>query len=265
MAASLGIKEFSVQNMDKWYRLRTTVSVSKDGVFATTLPAEEVEKLKEYGVPMATNRLGNLGYFESKSMEDLEVQIKSFLKECFSRELVESKRVIKYKISTYCNYCVNPYDGEIVPGISWLPEDVKEPYRGMEGRLWKEGTTSRVSNQAPAQITFWFRIVEKNTYRYASGKQVVEYTPVRDFSNAKQTAVDWLMSVVGHGPDSWREKWQDGEEVDCTEENAMVFVALYKFICKSNELLSKIAVPEKLAELAQSIPMQLRLGSGKEE
>lgn len=48
----------------------TPVSVTKDGLFTTTLPEESVDKLLDYGVSMDKNRAGRTGYFSAKTLEN---------------------------------------------------------------------------------------------------------------------------------------------------------------------------------------------------
>ena len=92
----------------------TPVNVTKEGVFTTTLPTNAVEQIQKYGLVLRNNRIGNPGYFEAKTLDELKASIKATCNEALSRELVEEKLVIKYEICTKCNYLVDD-NGDFVP------------------------------------------------------------------------------------------------------------------------------------------------------
>lgn len=254
--ATLKSIAFKANNGEKKVEIKSDVYVSKEGIFSTTLPEEMVDKLKEYGLQMSSNRNGRQGYFESKTLEGLTAQVEGFMKECFSRKLAEQKKVIRYQIATSCNYCINQQNGEILPNLTWLPKDAREDPESNLSRGWRQGT-EQWSDDRPAKISFWFLIYDKKTWRYASGKETVQYTRITG-TDKHETAEDWLLSVAKMGPTSnWENRTLYDGEVECNETNATVFVQLYKFICKANELITQLRDPARFIEIASSITKQL--------
>lgn len=238
--------------------LKTPVSVTQEGLFTTTLPADALEKLNPYGVPVRKNRLGNPGYFEADTLAALENEIHKFVKECISRELVEDKLVIKYKIATVCAY-VRDEDGETVPNGSW----VKDHKAFEEKRAsWIEGTASRNNRNYIPSFSVFAQVYHKKTYAYRSGLTITvyeEYKPPR-FSRSDK-AVDWLNSQVeGLKPDvDLKRALEWLPEVDATEENAVLFVSLIKLIWQANELFSRFMNPGALLEFLRNNKLQISL------
>ena len=96
----------------------TPVSVTKEGIFTTTLPEEAVNKLLDYGVTLRANRVGREGFFSAKTLDELRKEIASVMGEALSRELVQEETVIKYQIKT-AGSCYLDDDGEILPNGGW--------------------------------------------------------------------------------------------------------------------------------------------------
>ncbi len=75
-------------------QFETPVNVTKEGIFTTTIPRNAVDEIEKYGVTLRTNRLGNPGYFEAKTLDELTMSVKKVCREALSRELVEDKIII---------------------------------------------------------------------------------------------------------------------------------------------------------------------------
>lgn len=75
-------------------QFETPVNVTKEGIFTTTLPRNAVDEIEKYGLTLRTNRLGNPGYFEAKTLDELTMSVKKVCREALSRELVEDKMII---------------------------------------------------------------------------------------------------------------------------------------------------------------------------
>ena len=238
-----------VTTKDERIDFTTPVSVSKEGIFSTTLRSETFKMLEAYGLPMQTNRVGNPGYFVAKTLEDLEKQLRNFAKECISRELVDDRLVIKYEINTQCNY-VKDEDGELIPNGHWC----KNHESFDEGRAqWHEGNTQTCMTKCTPSISVWAKVYIKNTYRYLSGKEIIKYEDyIPAFRPGEGTSLDWINSLCNTG--STKEAGPFGRalsdkeialmpEVDATEQNGQFFVTMYKLIFKMNEMFHDFNEP----------------------
>lgn len=235
----------------------TPVNVTKEGVFTTTLPQNAVRAIEEYGVQLRKNRIGNPGYFEAKTLDELKADIRKTCREALSRELVEDHMVIKYEIRTDCYYCKDK-DGTIVPNGGWL----KEPIRNYIEVPWVKGTGNQnfagTRTHTPA-ISVWAGVYHKKKYTYSSGKEKVElerYFPKQKTDNP----LDWINSLDGITfSENSRQTFAMSEretayrlnklpEVEATEKNAKFFVTMFKLIFKMNELFAGFSQPELLLE-----------------
>lgn len=239
--------------------IKTPVNVTKEGLFTTTLPAESVRVLEEYGADLKPNRLGNPGYFESKTLDGLRAEVTKLVEDAVSRELVEDKLVIKYEILTDCNY-VKDTDGEIIPNGSWC----KNHDDFNVTAFWQTGSKKRTSEACTPSTSIFAIVLHKKRYAYKSGRQVVTYEKPADREGGfkrTESAIDWLMGLVNTRPTSLyycgastlAERCKHLPEVDATEENARFFVSMLKLIYKMNELFKGFSEPENiLAFIAQN-------------
>lgn len=239
---------------------KTPISVTKEGIFTTTLPKEAVELLDSYGVTLEKNRIGNPGYFEAKTLDELRRKLHDILKDAVSRELIEDKIVIKYEIRTTCNY-VRDADGEAVPNGLWV-KDHKNFDK--DKAKWIEGTHKGTSiDKFPQSFSIWAMPYRKQRYAYKSGREYVIYERFRPKEDSRSDSlVDWLAAQVNTSPYSSgisaRFNPEHYPEVDATEENAQLFVTLIKFVWKANELFSQFIKPENILQyLAQHGPLML--------
>lgn len=238
---------------------KTPVSVSKEGVFTTTLPESAVNLLKEYGLKMDSNRLGREGYFENKTLAGLENEIHEFVRDCISRTLIEDKLVIKYRIRTKAAYLVD-VDGEIIPNGYWVKnhKDFEE-----QRVVWRDGNANSGMNRFTPSLSVFASVYHKKTYSYKSGKTVTLYEKY-DTDSKGRSHIDWLASQVNLAPDdkmfgfTIERDIYPLPEIEATPEVADLFVKLVKFIDQANELFQGLNNPENiLALLAANTPKKL--------
>ena len=93
----------------------------------------------------------------------------------------------------------------------------------------------------------------KQTFSYKSGKQVISYEFYRP-KDERSSSVDWINSLCRIRAESvWDARNSKLPEVDATEENARLFVELFKFIFKANELLKDLKEPENIIQMAANM------------
>lgn len=239
-------------------QFRTPVNVTKEGLFTTTLPNEAYNAIGAYGMALRNNRFGKPGYFESTTLEGLQMQIQDLVREALSRTLVEDKVVIKYSVKTRAAYVVDD-DGEIIPNGYWRKNH--NPSEQFESN-WHEGNdnlSSALSGFTPS-LSVYAKPFQKKRYVYKSGKEHTEYTPYEPAKWSRGSYVDWLASQVNIVCDALGEKIDNLPEIDATEENAAFFVKMVTFIDKANEMFGQLNNPEYvLALLAANKPLQLNI------
>ena len=225
--------------------IKTPVSVSKDGRFTTTLPKEAIDTILQYGVTLKSNRVGNPGFFESNTLGGLREEIEALLREAISRELVDDKLVIKYRVVTKGCYALDA-DGEIIPNGLWCKEN--KPGDNLSTN-WREGNTDQNSTWGVTPtVSVFAKVFHKRTYAYKSGKTLETLEMYRP-KDGRAGSVDWINSlcrisltrIYTSAPDYTRLP-----EVEATEENAALFVRLFKFIFSANEILKDFSDPDYL-------------------
>lgn len=237
---------------------RATVSVSKEGLFSTTLSKETLDALSEYMVDTETNRLGNKGYFAAKTLDELKRDLHRFLKECYSKTLVEDRLVVKYFIHTQCTY-VRDSDGELVPNGVWS-KDRKPGDQFCNG--WKEGNYKSTSqDRFSPTLSVWAKVYHKQRYAYLSGKEVIKYEQYIPNDREKRPK-DWLNSQVNTTPFpdyGYNEQaLATLPEMEATEENCKFFISIIKLIWNANEMLGAFMNPDVVREFIESNrPLQI--------
>ena len=262
------LKDLNILHIQDGERIqfRTPVNVTKEGLFTTTLPSEAYNAIGAYGMSLCNNRFGKPGYFESTTLEGLQMQIQNLVREALSRTLVEDKTIIKYHVKTRAAYVVDD-DGEIIPNGYWRKNHT--PGEQFESN-WHEGNdnhSTSLSGFTPS-LSVYAKPFRKKRYVYKSGKEYIEYAPYEPTKWSRGSSVDWLASPVnvvlddrfGHFATEKERKraLQNLPEIDATEENAAFFVKMVTFIDKANELFGQLNDPEYvLALLAANKPLQL--------
>lgn len=223
----------------------TPVTVTKEGMFTTTLPEASVQTLRDYGMELRPNRAGRAGFFSSETLEGLRREIEKVAKEAVSRELIEDKLVIKYQVNTSGTYALDD-DGEIIPNGYW--RKTKKPGDDYSTN-WREGNVNMPAyfGNTPT-IKVFARVFHKKTYSYKSGK-TLETLETYHPKNGRGGSVDWINCLCNIRPDvgsSSNIDYTRFAEVEATEENAAMFVKLFKFVFQANELLKEMSNPEFL-------------------
>lgn len=226
----------------------TPVSVTKDGIFTTTLPNHAYNELGTYGLAMRKNRIGNPGYFEAKTLEALEKELTDFAKECISRELIEEKPVVVYEINTRCSY-VKDENGELVPNGFWTKD--KKAFDENRAK-WVEGNKSwdGFRQSVTPGISIWAKVYVFRKYKYASGKETTTYE-IYDPDSRQKSPMDWINSLCNTASEKetrYSMSLKDDDlarmpQVDATEENCQFFVTMFKMLFKMNELFSDFNKP----------------------
>ena len=237
----------------------TPVSVTKDGMFTTTLPREAAETLESYGPKLDVNRAGRAGYFSADTLEGLRRKIEKAVDEAISKELVEDKLVIKYSVTTKCSYAIDT-DGEIIPNGCWRKDPVE---RGKEYETnWRKGNRNDPSGGNLPSVSVFARVFHKKTYAYRSGKTIQQLEFYRPkIENGRGSSIDWINSLFNISPSDsifHKEDYTHTPEVDATEENAAMFIRLFKLIFQCNELFKDLNNPEFFLEMvAKNMPLAI--------
>ena len=238
--------------------IETPVSVTKEGLFTTTLPQEAVNKLLDYGLELRANRMGRIGYFQAKTLDDLRKEIREFAEEALSRELVQEETVIKYQIKT-SGSCYIDDDGEILPNGGWSKEQNYD-YKTRKGH-WAEFTERSDSlNKSTPKLLVWAGVYDRKRYRFKSGKEITEMTKKKvERYREKKTSLAWLCDQPVVVPEGlYRGDTEHLPEVPATEENAAFFVKVLKFIYTANQLFTAFASQENvLAFIEANRPLAL--------
>ena len=219
------------------------INVSKEGVFAATLPAAVVQELKSAGIVLGKNRMFHEGFFKAKSMDELDAAVNAVLAEFNSRQIVEEKVVVPYKIQTECRYATTP-DGKFHPNAV------------SEGAQWRQDGRESSSCFPPSSFGFSVYAVPriKRVYQYASGKKVEVYSSLNDGKDVfavaaleKDATLRWL-SDLSIQTDTYHEKWMS--QVDYTPQAGLFFKSVFEFIFTLNERIAGNLAPERIIEMA---------------
>ena len=231
----------------------TPVNVTKDGMFTTTLPKEAADEIESYGPALAKNRAGRAGFFSSNTLEGLRCEIEKAVEEAISKELIEDKLVIKYQVTTKGSYALDT-DGEIIPNGFWRKDadDRRQEY----GTKWRNGNVENSLSGVTPTVSVYARVFHKKTYAYRSGRTIQQlefYRP--EVENGRGKSIDWINSLTNIASfRQWngREDYSKASEIDATEENAEMFVKLFKLIFQCNELFKDMNNPEYMLAFIQN-------------
>ena len=244
------VKLFDDQRID----FDTPVNVTKEGLFTTTLPQHVAEKIETYGLKLRTTRVGRAGYFSSDTLEGLKDEILKFLDEATSKTLIEEKLVIKYQIHTRCSYVLDA-DKEIIPNGYWRKGVTTFGYGdpNFYNTNWRDGNKNEPAYHGNTpSISVFARVFHKRIYAYKSGKTIEVLEPYKP-KDKRGDSIDWINSVVDIIPERKgfisNDYYTQFPEVDATEENAAMFVKLFKFIFQANEVFHDMNNPEYMLKL----------------
>lgn len=243
--AKLTTLTVSEHNNNVRLSITTIVNVTKDGLFTTTLPKEEADKVQSYGIELPINKKGNRGYFSDSTLSCLENQIREVLKKCLSHRVVEEVPVIKYQIQTRCMFSKDS-EGNIVPNPS-------REWTGSDNAIWKDGTCKLDAlNASPFGFEIYARPFLRRVIEYGDGKQKVDYLKL---NTEKGTYAHWLNSIASISYD----RNQPMMEVECNEHTAKMFVDLITSICMISEQIEIFVSPERIKAMAESGSMLILL------
>jgi hypothetical protein len=222
------------------------INIDKEGIFTAYLPEEITKLFDAAGMVLKKNpaRQSRIGFYSAAKMCDLKNEITEVVEEYFSRELSESKKVIRYDIQTTCSYCLNIH-GEIVPNGSreWVLSDTYD---------WKQGTVQQnATNRNPYGILVYAEPFKKQVYKYKSGKEKIEYNQI--FTNG-MSEDDFLYHLASFCSMCPPDRWEDSnlKEIDATPAAATFFVELLTSICRLNENIKEKLDPKSILKLIAS-------------
>ena len=117
-------------------------------------------------------------------------------------------------------------------------------------RKWVDGTVDRNANQKGAfGLRFYAMPLEKVTYQFAAtGKTRIVYTGlgVHTFDpKAQEDPIQWLSDINSISSDDI-----ETQEMPYTEEAALFFIGLYKWLFAVNENIKPYLNPKGIAQLA---------------
>lgn len=223
------------------------VNISQNGLFTAYIPENIITDFESAGISLECNpaRRSKAGFFAADTLHGLIEKVQGVITEYFSTEKVQDKLVIKYIIQTTCEYSINSAD-EITPNCcgKWAVDS--------EEMDWHRGTVEPGSfNSHPYGIAVYAEVFRKQTFRYKSGKEYVDYKVPFDDKIKDGSFVDKLSSFVRIGVPHNKEE-DDAEEIDCTEDAAEFFLGLLTSICRLNENIKNLLDPKSILELIQN-------------
>ena len=226
-------------------KIKVTVNVYANGVFYFDLPTDV--KLMFSGAGVSCNRI------EATTFQSLEPVFKERCKDFFSKELVETKLLIRYQIATSCSYWKNR-DGDIFPNGRF--EDIRDKMIGVAPKYddfygWQETlVSSNAASPKPYGFQIWTNVVKRELFKYKSGKvwSKDEYISSDLAATIGDEPLLFLTSIVSDSKSSYDVPIM---EIDYSTEVGQFFVSMYKSIFELNERIRDFVTPEKIFELAQ--------------
>lgn len=197
------------------------VQVNASGLFYTYLPQGAIENLENYGKSLPLGPTGKKGYFQAKSIDDLETAIRAFAVEALSRELIRTFDVIEYQLligSSYCKNLIDPHDPALYPNGSFLKQS----------HSWVSGSASSDA----CYFSVYARPRTYKQYRYASGNETIESSPIDPSNYPADSAVAFINGIVTKA-----DRYSEVKTVPCTESNANFFKTVHTAIWHLNEEL----------------------------
>ncbi|RYC70759.1 hypothetical protein [Spirosoma sordidisoli] len=231
------------KGQDTEFIFQYDVNVTKDGVFSTTLPSDVASRLELAGISLAQNRLGNKGYIESKTFDELIKRVRDIVDLYFSKELISEKIIIRYAIRTTCAYVLDK-DGNIAPNGTYSP---------LGGAGWINGTVPQhASSPMPYGILAYCKPFVRRDYLYKNGKIKTEFVSNIDWRTddllESGVALKWLNDLCSICPPDNAPV----QEIDYTEPVAAFFVQLIKSLCAINEKIKDFLDPVSIKTIAES-------------
>ncbi len=236
---------------------RYDVYVDKEGAFTTTIPEDIAKLLKDSGFDTFKNRLGNIGHYQSSTMDGLSDQIEKDIDRLMSKELVDEVIVLRYSIETICSYCIDQ-DGEFMPNGSFVKDDLFN--KDYEKHGWQNGTIeTHATSLGSFGFSAWVQPYVKRLYKFSTGKEYIDYEYVSSFGSGTVELEKYpdfepgenLLWLIGIGSNEYP-RGANLQEINYTEEVAEFFVELFKSIFRINENIKDYLTPEAIKKLAES-------------
>lgn len=207
------------------------VNVNKDGLFSAYLPEEIIIKLEKYGIGIAYGRGRRKGFFEAKSLVEIEEAILKTIQKFSEKKLISSKIILRYEITTNCSYCKTK-KGKIIPNGYWDKEKDRE-----NGCNWYEGTeTMNACNRDAYGFSIYVKPRKLNVWVYPDKTEYKEYVLLEDEDIKEGSTLDWLNSITAI------QSRNDNKvkDIDYSEEVGLFFKHIILYVCNLNERLQKI-------------------------
>lgn len=249
--AVLGKEKLRVSDQkdrDYYIEIEFTINVNSDGYFTTTLKEDDVSKILSYGIVLYSNgRLNSRkGFFQNKTKEGLLIEIREVLEKCMSKTLIYEKIIIRYSFCTVASFGFT-LDNKIVPNMGWSLDGALN-----QDLYWQNGTfQTHSSNPYPVGIQMYVKPFYKRVYKFADGKQKIEYIELNPFggyiAKKDQYYLAWLENICSTVPP------QNGQikEIDYSEDRAKFFVEMYKSICQLAHTIAKFTEPAEMIKLIE--------------
>ena len=204
-----------------------SVLVNKEGIFATTLPKEVVDKLHSAGIETDHNRLRNRGFFSAQSLKDLKNKVNEIANKFSEKKLISEKIVLRYSIDTNCHYCKTKA-WEIVPNGGWQ-QDVDGEYN------WIEGTEKLQSmDKKPFGFSCYVEPKSLRIWQFPDRTEFKEYSDIDDDPEDKVIQCMQSLCDINMPYD------QEQKEIDYTPELGQFFKNMILYICNINEKLREM-------------------------
>jgi hypothetical protein len=206
-----------------------SVSVTKDGLFSTTIPKDVVEKLESVGIELGRNQKDNNGYFCDDTLKGLNSKIYEVVNKYSSKKLIEEKIVLLYSIDTTVSYCKGK-TGKIYPNGRWQQDEEKD-------YTWIEGT---IQHDACHSAAYGFSIFVEpkllKVWQFPNGEQFKDYQSIPEDMIEEGSTLDWLNSIAAMNLDSSKQP----KEIDYSEKVGMFFKQSLLYIINLNERLKEL-------------------------
>lgn len=217
--AKLTTRFYKSENLSFQY----DVNIDKEGNFATTIPGEVVEKLKEVGIELKTNRLRNEGYFYSDTLDGLEKVVKAECDNYSKKELVEKRIILRYSLDTSCSYC-RTKDGTLVPNGSYA--------RKLDGDYTNTFGTDETNERhsKPFGFSCYVKPFIVTVWKFPDGRIQNVYEHLRD-EDSQDEIIRWLVGLASMSI-AFDTKYK---EIDYTPELGLFFKNIILYIFRMNE------------------------------
>lgn len=222
---------------DTMMKIRIDVSVTKDGIFTTTLNKEDAETIESYGVKLSTNRNGRAGFFSSDTLAGLIHKVHEVLKLCVSYKVVSLTPVIRYNFKTACHYIMDGNDP--VPNGYYISN--------FSGHEWRSGTTDDrgFTSTGCYGVNVYAKPFMKRVVEYNNGSRKIFY----DSAEFEKGSYMRCLGDFGGMSEFLQDKLY---EMEGTEKNAKFFVDMIKSICVFNERLKGLLENDLLEKAINS-------------